>query len=1117
MNEEKEQNNGQAQNIKSALGSGLKKKGKEAAKKFFKTIIVAIVPKLLLAISIVFVIYVLISAISSFLDLEQSKESKTASSSSIAFSSKVDNIEGNKIIASTNNLTADGGYNLQYMYQDEDGNSYSAGTAISDVKKTLEEENEDIDLSKFSNSELKMLGVLINNGLETGKYNEEQLKALALFVKADIAGQSFDLREENDRDKIKLEDLINNDKVYGTLELHKTTATTNDNGDVIYKEIELKFVQYETFQSMIEAMDESVLEKFSINEDGHVVIAKSSTSIIRYSYQYPDGAPLSDSDMARVDAGVIGEDEEEYIIKEYLIPIDYKQYIKKYIASYGFLSDLMLTTNNVNFCLEIAEIAFNSRIVLNIREEQVDTEIYNATNYTQTSLMYDYVSYKVEGYKNTEVWTEVDSGTGSPTDMPEDMENYKLSFSGDEWILSESSQTSELIVTETNNNPEGDLIENEFVSETYDDYSINEPYTRQEIFDYTVIIESFTRNYKYDIDIAKIDCWYLLYDRPYTEPEKNIKEYPQPEDVFGQYPQSLELVPGVSAEAQHVAEQFLEERKQQVLNHPEVTDVEGSITGIVTKKKQKTDGIVANYEGTRTVYEFGDESDLDTTQVEFKNLEYVNGKPSYTPEGKIGLLYIYDQYIQKSVDLCLQNDAEKEFFAMLEEDLNTYHVSEIMKFLLYVYDGIDRGVIDLDKKFEIIDMSLTTYYGIVGTAFGCTISRDEFITAAQNYGESILAGLAPQFYDICSKYNINPCVAYGWAALESGWGRSAVNDKNLFQMGSYNGSTSGFTYPSYEAAIEDFCQWILAAADPSTSSYAKACERSQEYATVNNKFNGKPENNIYVLFSRYSWVGYTHEPNARACIRNTYEFLNDGIYECNHSDSDETTLKERADYVQYTVELRLKVAEDVFGEDIFLGASGNYQEAGASSGGTGVQAGTYQSSSGRQYVEWIQGQGEISQKPLHDGRTMGQAGCGVFACATLVSSLGIEPDIGEVYKAYRSCGGWSPSATMDIIMDNYGVSGSVNSAGDEETFVSVLNEGKGVMAHVGSGYNQLYTSNMHWIVATDIRDSQLGSSMGYDVYVLTSGGEGDSGHGWQPMETIWGNLKSRPYYYIDDN
>lgn len=544
-----------------------------------------------------------------------------------------------------------------------------------------------------------------------------------------------------------------------------------------------------------------------------------------------------------------------------------------------------------------------------------------------------------------------------------------------------------------------------------------------------------------------------------------------------------------------------------------------TVTADVTKseKKSKLDVIVTEYDSKRTIWEFGDETNIDTTKAEFKNITYVNNALSYTDSGKQGFLYVYDKYIKDDIDLYLKNDAEKKLFEMLDDDITTEHVTDIMKFLLYAYDGIDRGVTDLDKEFGILDMSLTTYYNISGKAFGCTMSREEFIAKAEAYGDSILSGLAGSIYDICAKYNVNPCVTYGFTALESGWGSSATEDHNLFQMGSNNGSTSGFVYTSYEDSIEDFCKWVVRAADPSTEAYKKNLERTQLFATVNGKFNGTPENNIYALFSMYSWVGYTHTPSARACIQNTCNFLYGGVNECNHSDDDDTTPKEQADYMQYQIDLRLKIAEDVFGGNYIVTESGTYTENSsiATNGGDGAEGGTYISTSGRQFEEWIQGTGAISDAKLFDGSTMGSAGCGVYACGTLASSTGIEPTIGEVYLAYKACGNCAYLETIQYLLDQFGVDAEAkqDNIHDTDLVLDILNSGHGIMVYVGPKYNELYTSKYHWITLSDIRPTEMGSEMGYDIYALTSK---KSGHGWQPIETVLKNLMAGQFYWIDD-
>ena len=1131
-----EQKNEQAQEPKSALKKGIEKQGKRQAKKFLKKIIVAKAPIILIFIIIAFLIVLMISVFLNFLDEYKSKETKEANSSAIHYGKKA---EANKITVSIDNVTSKGGYKLTYKFEDEKGNVLSDNDAIKQIKSDLLKENEKIDLAQFSDSELKIIGSLMYNGLDILEYDEEKLKALAIFVKADIAGKNFDLRKE--KKEVTVGELSQNDEVYGTLELHKTTATPDAKGNATYKEIKLEYISYDELRNLIRQGNNEALEKFSIDDNGNLVIAKYNSSTIKYTYQSESGKELSDADMARINEENIGEDVDELTIKEYELTVNYMQYIKKYIASYGLLVDLLIETNNAEFCLEIAELALNSKIVINIREEQVDTYTYDLTNYTQTTLLYDYVAYELRGYTVTESWEQITSGEGEVPKIYGEVpdlnqkkgvytwsflgENYKLDYENSltklKWTLYKKTQTETATAKETG--PKA-LIVGEHVSESYDGYTIDENCTAKEIFTYNVIKEESTTNFKYEIDISEIDCWYLVYNKTYTQPTKQVKTFPAPEGVNGQYPQEASIIQEETDDSsiingdEHVVA-FIEQKKKDFLDqNPSVNTIEGGATSLEIKGKSKTDSKVLEYEETRTIYCFGDETNIDTTKVQFKNVEYVDNKPTFTPEGEKGFLYIYDKYVNMDIDLFLQNDAEKELFEILEADAETAIASDIIKFLLYVYDGIDRGVTDLDKTFKVIDMTLMEFTNTLKNTFGCNISRDEFINSAQAYGESILSGLAAQIYDICTSYGVNPCIAYGWAALESVFGENAVDDKNLFPMGSRNGATSGFKNDpdSYEESIEDFCQWVVNAADPSSSQYSSNYTRAQEYATVNSKFKGTPETNMYALFSTYLWVGDTHTPDARAYIKNTYEFLNNGVYECNHADSDETTLKERADYMQYQVELRIKIAEEVFGEKIFVGGNGNFETIDniAWSGNMEAVMGIYTSNSGRKYIEWRQGAGEIGGKPLRDKRLiMASHGCQVYACGTLASSTGIDITIREVYDIYMD-GGSYPTVIKNIL-EKYGIEAEVctGNANDHDEFISVLTSGKGIMIYVGSK-GGLYTDNVHWITLADIRYSELGSDLGYDIYALTSNNR--KGHGWQPIEAVLYNLAGSQYIYIDD-
>lgn len=253
--DEENQNDGIIKKAGDALKKGAKDQAKKSMQKVFKKMIVAIAPILLKFVAIVLVVAILFTAISDFLDEIKGKRSKEANGFAVHYagvSTEEDDEDVlNRIIVDTNNVTEDGAYKLTYEFRDKNGNLYSEQEAIENIKKDLNSKNKDLNITQFTDAEIKIIGTLMYNGLQVNKYNEDELKALALFVKADIASQSFDLRPSTDAD-IDIDTLRENDEVYGTLELHKTAVEFDqdnkvkydENGNIVYKSIKLEYIPY---------------------------------------------------------------------------------------------------------------------------------------------------------------------------------------------------------------------------------------------------------------------------------------------------------------------------------------------------------------------------------------------------------------------------------------------------------------------------------------------------------------------------------------------------------------------------------------------------------------------------------------------------------------------------------------------------------------------------------------------------------------------------------------------------------------------------------------------------------------------------------------------------------
>ena len=844
MDEEKskqKQQDGLVGKVGDKLKKGSKDMAKQAMKKIFKKIIMAIVTVILKVLLPMIIIAILIASFWNWIEGLTSKSSDDANAFSVDYSSDVtDETNPNRIVVDSNTVSENGAYSLNYEFEfkDEEGNPYTEEQIIEKIKEDLLEKNNDLDLTQFSNSELKIIGTLMYNGLMVEQFNEEKLKAIVIFVKVDIATQSFDLRSSGEiGQEVSLETLSDSDEVYGTIEAHRTKVKRDNDGNVTgYEEVTLEYIPYGdsetqgTFCYMVNQKDEEVINKFSIDEEGSLVVAKWSKTTTENQYLDEAGNELSDKDMEKIPEENLREEiNETYITKSQ--PIEYKQYITKYTTPYGLLSDLLIVTDNVEFCKELAQQALNSKIVINVKEELTTTTTDTTSNYTQTTLLYDYVKYEVSGQKEntTSEWVQILSGNGAPSESDvlrdtygwnstlyyevepggdysaykvyvwthEDVK-YKLrnlnAITSSSWILFRMSQdtTYEDLPTENNsNNTVGDLInlDNKHITEEYEEYTIDEDYTADETFKYTIKSHTYSERNTYDFEISEVDGLYLKYKKQYNPPESETTPSGNSSNNNGQYPEESTQILKTNDSTQinddeHVTRFITAREEKYKQDHSGAENVKCDVTELTVKTKAKTDS-TESYSSTTTAYKFGEEV-ADTTEVTFKNVE-LNGQPTFTAtdkngEDEIGFLYIYDKYRKQGVDLYLENDAEDQLFSLLEKKSTTQNLSEVMKYLLYVYDGIDRGVREL--KITIIDIA--GMKGIKGN------STENYIKAWENgalwlyeTGQSTVFptgyltddGLNYIVFEDGSAGHNN--IAYGWATF--------ISDSN-------NGNTYHSTY-----------------------------------------------------------------------------------------------------------------------------------------------------------------------------------------------------------------------------------------------------------------------------------------------------------------------------------
>lgn len=745
-----DEENKKSQSFLHEAGNKLKEADKDRAKKSQtrkKLIkILKYAPILLWGIIIIIAGFFIISVIIDFLDEETAIASKEADSKTIDYSiTATDESSPNRIIVDINNVTEDGAYILTYEFKDEDGNVYPEDEALENIKNDLSEKNKELDLSSFSDSELKIIGALMYNGLKVENYNEEELKAIVIFIKADIAGKNFDLRKKDEIGKeVTLEDISQNDYVYGTLQAQRVKIDEDESGNLKYADPEiLEYLKYGdeetegTFAYMVKQKDSEVLDKFSINEEGELVVARWSSATTTYTYLDENKNPLSQDQIELIPEDLVGESKTETSITK--AERKYKTYVTKYALSYGVLSDLLITTNNVDFCLDLAQLACNSKIVININEELTSSHTTRTVDYKQTTVLYDYVKYEISGTKNNEttIWQQISSGEGNPAnessltavgwnsgmeptsvtgnssggtttyEWTNEGTNYRLQHisasSHDIWTLYKQDEiTAQTSLTPKENlwdsAEDGELIKNA------EEETLGEECTAIENFNFTVKTEinSIRNNYVFEIGI--VDTWSMKYNynKQYNAPIESPGVNDIDNETIGEYSEITQVLK-TDDDTQIESDTYVQAFKQNIIeDYKAETGADNAVcdfSELTVYQRVKMDSHEISHTDTMT-YKFGEEI-ADTTEVSMKNVEFINNEPSFTAKDlngnpELGFLYFYDKYLTAGVDLYLQNDAEQKLFELLESDPETSSASNIIKYLLYVYDGIDRGVTELD-------------------------------------------------------------------------------------------------------------------------------------------------------------------------------------------------------------------------------------------------------------------------------------------------------------------------------------------------------------------------------------------------------------------------------------
>lgn len=653
-------------------------------------------------------------------------------------------------------------------------------------------------------------------------------------------------------------------------------------------------------------------------------------------------------------------------------------------------------------------------------------------------------------------------------------------------------------------------------------------------------ITTFAQNNTYKLEVTEVDNWYMYYKKSYEydkdgEPIEFTISKPEDEPFSG-YDQGKMTKKPTGAEYLEIwdkAYEYYEKKLDSFSQKNSGCDTSQSSLNAVYYNRDlkqeyasdytKNDSIKYQFEETTTEIKLKMWQEESTEEIE----NWDNIKDSIKVDENC-FLQLYDEFTEERYKLTTDAQA---FFEMLEENSKTVVMVDIIKYMMYLYDGTDYGVTSID--LNLYKPREFNSFGSGISPLGCPLTREEFINLAESYNCK-LSPWAADFYDVCMKdeYNVNPCLAFAWACIETGYGSSVPNN-NLFGMAIYNGQNSGTSYASYAESIEDFCKWVINVSTDGTTANVAAYNQGQDYAGVNSKFKGTPAQNIYVLFCRYMYLGDTHISDetsfsspagkdyyishgsnwgsgGRIYLYYMYErgglYTNEYATRCGHKNgTDPTTTQEKADYVEYSVNQRINIAKTIFGDNCFFGGAGGEFIA---NDNTSYIRGWYISSYGKKFT--------IFNQSYYSGLS---GRCNRAAWMSVVSGYAPyeaenDEDVLEHYFTNTFNSNLPPNSYFNLYgAKTYAAPGYSRNEDYTEQMKEELMKGNQAIIWVSTngqdnvGYidrnGHQWTGRYHWMAVLDYRVSEDGEEQ---IFISCSG----ANTGWWPLDIfIGGTTKKR--------
>lgn len=268
--------------------------------------------------------------------------------------------------------------------------------------------------------------------LHTYITKENQQEYLTNFLKAELVTQNFKIGDADPKKQ---------DEFNGVITVNRRTVANSNIGTTDDATIELEYMNYEDFHSLVVSGDKTALFKYSVNSDGQLVVA-----------QYVEIITEVTSDVPGISSG----SDYEFTLNE--VYIDYKDMLDGFVMPFDFLWALLVKSTEEEFVNEVAKLALDSEITLTVFDNLTTTvettvETYEIT-ITDTYLdeeTGDYVTdvSKEDRTVTTVVTTNTDTVEVVPTYADVWFAKYSIEYTQEIQGLTQTGETNTVLETDS--------------------------------------------------------------------------------------------------------------------------------------------------------------------------------------------------------------------------------------------------------------------------------------------------------------------------------------------------------------------------------------------------------------------------------------------------------------------------------------------------------------------------------------------------------------------------------------------------------------------------------------------------------------------------------------------